>query len=235
MSQLVNERSARHVEAAKGYFDDLAGGWSQRYADDPAMYARSERFYAGLSCYQEIGRRVLDFGCGSGLIAQYLSKKGFVVTGIDVSPEMVEQANSVCDIAGPAFLVYGGSGQLPFKSQSYDAVISSSVLEYLPNPMETLKEFRRILKSGGTLLFTVPDMRNSFRKKERLKRILMLFPPFRYFLKKSRWNEGMEYLRLSCNRFSIEKWQRVLVESGFESFPAPDEQGPLVMIAARAK
>lgn len=235
MTLLLNQRSERHVEETKGFFDDLAGGWSKRYADDPAMFARSQRFYSSLIMYQQPGAKLLDFGCGSGLVAKHLADKGYNVTGVDVSPEMIEHANLLSSVSGPEFRVYAGKGELPFEADSYDAVISSSVFEYLPDPQAILSDFHRVLKNGGTLLLTVPDMRNSFRKKESIKRALMLFPPIHYFLKKSRWREGLSYLRLSCNRFSIERWQRILDAAGFEVLSVPDEQGTLVMLSARAQ
>lgn len=235
MTPLTDQRSARQVEDTKGFFDDLADGWSKRYADDPAMFARSERFYSSLINLQKPGTKVLDFGCGSGLVAKYLSQNGYVVTGVDVSSEMIVRANSHIETPDLEFKVYPGSGPLPFEAGTYDAVISSSVFEYLPDPEIVLLEFRRILKHGGLLLLTVPDMRNGLRKKESVKRSLCLFPPFHFLLKRSRWREGIEYLRLSCNRFSIEEWERILGRAGFEVLTVPSEQGTLVLITTRAK
>ncbi|MBX2829852.1 MAG: class I SAM-dependent methyltransferase [Rhodospirillales bacterium] len=228
-----DDQPQRHVEETKAFFDDLASGWSGRYAADPAMHKRSERFYNGLHPYLSVGSQVLDFGCGSGLVAHHLSTKGYLVTGIDLSPKMIGQARLSGDRAN--FFVYEGDGTLPFDDDVYDAVISSSVLEYVPNPKEILLEFRRVLKDEGVLLLTVPDMRNRFRKKESIKRSLMLFPPFYYVLKMSRWKEGLEYLKLSCNRFSIREWQTILDDTGFGMETVPDQQGPLVLITARAK
>tara|TARA_E500000318_G_scaffold111629_1_gene130965 strand:+ start:1959 stop:2660 length:702 start_codon:yes stop_codon:yes gene_type:complete len=228
-----DDQPRRHVEETKVFFDDLALGWSGRYAADPAMHKRSERFYNGLHPYLSVGSQVLDFGCGSGLVANHLSEKGYLVTGIDLSPKMIGQATLAGD--GANFIVYEGGGRLPFDDSMYDAVISSSVLEYVPNLKEILLEFRRILKDEGILLITVPDMRNRFRKKESVKRYLMLLPLFYHILKMSRWKEGLEYLKLSCNRFSIDEWQKILDETGFGMEIVPGQQGPLVLITARAK
>ncbi|MEE3046822.1 MAG: class I SAM-dependent methyltransferase [Pseudomonadota bacterium] len=223
-----------HIAEAKGFFDGLANGWSQRYVDDAAMSARSERFLNGLRVFEPIGSTVLDFGCGSGLIAHYLASNGYALTGIDVSTEMISQAQTKCKGTETEFFVYEGSGKFPFDRALFDAVVSSSVLEYIPNPKNVLTECRRVLKKNGTLLVTVPDMRNEFRQREVIRKIVISLPIMRRFLKKTRWREGAEYLKLSCNRFSVEVWAEIISVCGFEVLPIPDEQGPLVMISAKA-
>ncbi|MGO4536251.1 class I SAM-dependent methyltransferase [Leifsonia sp. 2MCAF36] len=97
------------------------------------------------------GRRVLDAGCGSGPILSDLCERGAIVSGIDSSAGMLEQARqrvgvdadlSVADLADP----------LPFPDDTFDDVIASQVLHYLEDWAPTLAEFRRVLKPGGRLI-----------------------------------------------------------------------------------
>ena len=97
------------------------------------------------------GRRVLDAGCGSGPIYSDLRARGAVVTGIDSSVGMLEQARlrlgtdadlAVADLAEP----------LTFDNDTFDDVIASQTLHYLKEWAPTLAEFRRVLKPGGRLI-----------------------------------------------------------------------------------
>ncbi|MDN4615326.1 class I SAM-dependent methyltransferase [Leifsonia sp. F6_8S_P_1B] len=97
------------------------------------------------------GRRILDAGCGSGPISADLRDRGAVVTGIDASAGMLDQARLrlgpdadllVADLAEP----------LPFADDSFDDVIASQALHYLEEWGPTLAEFRRVLRPGGRLI-----------------------------------------------------------------------------------
>lgn len=98
--------------------------------------------------------RVLDAGCAAGWYTSQLIHAGATVTAIDVSPKMVEATKRrVKDTAN--VLCLSLEEELPFEDHSYDLVISSLVLHYLKDWELTLKEFYRILKPGGQLLFSV--------------------------------------------------------------------------------
>jgi SAM-dependent methyltransferase len=100
------------------------------------------------------GRRILDAGCGSGLLSAALRERGALVTGIDGSPGMLEVARRrlgpdvdlrVVDLADP----------LPFADGAFDDVIASLVLHYLRDWGPALAELRRVLTPGGRLLVSV--------------------------------------------------------------------------------
>jgi len=100
------------------------------------------------------GHRVLDAGCGSGLLSAALRAKGAIVTGFDSSSAMVELARQrlgenaelhVADLSQP----------LPFADGAFDDVVASLVLHYLRDWTAPLAELRRVLKPGGRLILSV--------------------------------------------------------------------------------
>jgi SAM-dependent methyltransferase len=100
------------------------------------------------------GRRVLDAGCGSGLLSAALRARGAVVTGFDASPAMVGLARRT--LGDGADLHVADLGRpLPFADGAFDDVVSSLVLHYLRDWVPPLVELRRVLRPGGRLLLSV--------------------------------------------------------------------------------
>jgi len=100
------------------------------------------------------GRRVLDVGCGSGPLSAALRAKGAHVTGFDGSPVMARLARNRLG-ADAAVCVADLAHPLPFADNSFDDVVASLVLHYLPDWTQTLAELRRVLEPGGRLLVSV--------------------------------------------------------------------------------
>lgn len=97
------------------------------------------------------GFRVLVIGCGVGASATYVARKyGCRVTGIDLSKEMVGISNGRAkrEHADAEFQV-ADAKNLPFKPNTFDAVISESVTAFIPNREKAMKEYFRVTKAGG--------------------------------------------------------------------------------------
>jgi len=100
------------------------------------------------------GKRVLDAGCGPGLYAQLLVDRGAEVVGIDMSPTMLRLARERVGTA--AFHRADLGAPLPFlEDSSFDLVISPLVLDCVQDLRVPFREFFRVLKSPGVLVFSM--------------------------------------------------------------------------------
>ena len=117
---------------------------------------------------------VLDVGCGTGFATEGLLQHTEHVHGLDQSAHQLERAFSKFGKHDRVRFYRGDAERLPFKDDSFDALWSSGSIEYWPNPVAALREFRRVVKPGGTVLVVGPDYPNStlFQK---LADAIMLF------------------------------------------------------------
>ncbi|MBD2869313.1 class I SAM-dependent methyltransferase [Paenibacillus arenilitoris] len=127
----------RSVDAASGH---------NAYYERPAMMKLMPGDMGGLA--------VLDAGCAAGWYTEQFIGRGAQATAIDVSPNMAEACRKrvggladvrVCDLTEP----------LPFDNESFDLVSSSLTLHYIEDWAPTFREFERVMKPGGNLLFSV--------------------------------------------------------------------------------
>ena len=103
------------------------------------------------------GSRLLDAGCGSGQFAIAFATLGCTVTAQDLSPAMIDRARMHARDRGVEIAFRTGDvTSLPDARHSYDAVHARVVMQFVPDPVRTLREFRRVLKPGGRLLVSVP-------------------------------------------------------------------------------
>lgn len=100
--------------------------------------------------------RILDVGCGNGVISRHLGRLGFNVLGIDVSEKTIEKARSIDPMANVQFQTKSAE-QLVASGERYDAVICSEVLEHLSDPGKLLKVLYQTLTDTGKLIVTVPN------------------------------------------------------------------------------
>lgn len=98
--------------------------------------------------------RICDLGCGTGWLSQDLTKFGDV-TGVDLSPDGIELAKQ--QRRGPHFEVQDILVWRP--NMQFDLVVSSEVLEHVPDHRAYIKTIEAILKPGGYLIITTPNLR----------------------------------------------------------------------------
>jgi SAM-dependent methyltransferase len=94
---------------------------------------------------------VLDLGCGTGSLSLLASEERHRVTGVDLSPRMVDLARAKLAGRDAAFLV-GDAAAPPVGEQRFDAVLVRHVLWTLPDPGRVLAHWRGLLRPGGRLV-----------------------------------------------------------------------------------
>ena len=107
---------------------------------------------------------VLDLACGTGDLTKALSEKGYQVTGLDISSEMMAIGREKCRYLSPKpNFVLGSAEQIPFPDDTFDAVTIAFGLRNFDHRARCLAEIRRVLKPGGQLAvleFAVPRNRH---------------------------------------------------------------------------
>ncbi|UCH79533.1 MAG: methyltransferase domain-containing protein [Candidatus Coatesbacteria bacterium] len=132
------------ISSADGPY--LSPGEEERQA---AWYAAHRReIYRQLSARR--WRRVLEIGCGSGVVAAELAARASeIAVGLDRREEIL--AAAVARASGAAFAC-ADAGRLPFRAETFDAVVTSFTLLWLRAAEEGLEEARRVLREGGVFV-----------------------------------------------------------------------------------
>jgi ubiquinone biosynthesis O-methyltransferase len=99
------------------------------------------------------GLRVLDVGCGDGVLGSALAHRGAHVTGIDTDTRMLEAARRRADSESVDLdLVQGRAEALPFADATFDRVVAVTVLCFVRDVGQASGEMARVLKPGGRLV-----------------------------------------------------------------------------------
>lgn len=162
MTESMN--SASREAAVVRTFDDAASSYLRRY--DPGTTAghsfnvRRRRVYELLP--HAPGARLLDVGCGPGVMVGDLVTRGFDLYGVDISERMIEECRSRFPQLDAGRFSVGRVQDLRFPSESFDVVLCVGVVEYLEDDGEAIREMARVLKPGGVAIITLPNRRSPF-------------------------------------------------------------------------
>jgi SAM-dependent methyltransferase len=112
---------------------------------------------AKLVKFAQVGRgeRVLDVACGTGVVAITAARTGARVSGLDLTPALLEHAQENAGIVGvDVDFIEGDAEALPYPDASFDVVLSQFGHIFAPRPAIAVKEMLRVLKSGGRIAFS---------------------------------------------------------------------------------
>jgi 2-polyprenyl-3-methyl-5-hydroxy-6-metoxy-1,4-benzoquinol methylase len=126
--------------------------------ETPAGRVRWNRRIKMLTQHLRQGEKVLELGCGTGYFTRALAATGAQVTAIDISPDLLARAEQMCSQQNVTFEVQNAY-VLTYESGAFDSVVGSSVLHHL-EVTDALREIYRVLKPGGSICFTEPNMLN---------------------------------------------------------------------------
>ncbi len=184
------------VDTGKLY-DENASRWQRREPSSLSDFtARPAMFEL---CDDVRGLDVIDLGCGEGYCSRELASRGAgSVTGVELSPEMVELAQSQEATLGQG-VVYrqGDVAQLADPSGSFDLALGVFVYNYVGTEAmgESFREVHRVLRPGGAFLFSVPHPALAFIQKENAPPFYFDVGDAGYFSGRDRQFQGEIYRR----------------------------------------
>jgi glycosyltransferase involved in cell wall biosynthesis/2-polyprenyl-3-methyl-5-hydroxy-6-metoxy-1,4-benzoquinol methylase len=160
------------------------------------------------------GSRVLEVGCGYGLLGTYLSQLGARFIGVDIALSALNQFPKSSDLF--CYPVVADALGLPFADASFDVVFCMEVLEHTQDPHRLLDECFRVVRPDGHLVFSCPNYFSSIFIPKLLAELGM--PYFREFVGRQfidRWTTSFELRRLLSSRGIVELQRAVRLHPPF--------------------
>lgn len=178
------------------------------------------------------GKTVLEIGSGTGNYTLQLAKTGARVIGVDISPDLLSLAKQ--KVPNAVFLEEAAEVLPSIEDHSVDAVVGNAVLHHLDVPL-ALKTFHRVLKPGGILMFTEPNMLNPQIALQKnipwLKKLLKDSPHETAFI---RWNiakmlRGIGFTNVRTRPFDfLHPWTPSILSTPIDGFSRFLEMLPIV-------
>ena len=111
-----------------------------------------ERIRAAVASTRSI--RILDLGCGPGIVSAALAPSAGEVVAYDITPEMLEKARQRCQEAGVQNVLFelGMAEKLSFPDGSFDVIVSRATFHHFPDPHRVLEEIVRVTRPGGKIV-----------------------------------------------------------------------------------
>ncbi len=139
------------------FYDTLGARWYTA-SDHPVALLRAENAVRTPWIIDVISAKcpehckVLDIGCGAGMLTNRLAERKHQVTGVDLSPDSLKVAR-MQDLTKSVKYIQANAEALPFDDASFDVVTALDLLEHVHHPQTVIREAARVLKPGGLFFF----------------------------------------------------------------------------------
>ena len=152
-------RRAPMLSEPAAYFDEVALKYASRYAAaSPGGLALRVRQQRTLELLDLRGGKVLDVGCGSGVLFERLIDLDCEVWGVDPAPNMIEQCRTRFGNHTRVHPAVGDATSLPFPSNFFDAVTCLGVIDFIQADDLAISEMIRVVKKDGTVLVSFSNL-----------------------------------------------------------------------------
>ncbi len=142
------------------YFDTIAENYASVYIEDSlwghVLRERKRRLLELLDGMEE--GKVLEVGCGPGVMTSDILNLAHEFWGVDSSPQMIEECVGQYGADPRAHFEVMNAEALRFTSGSFDAVMCIGVIDRVPRPERAIAEMARVLKPNGRLLISFPNL-----------------------------------------------------------------------------
>lgn len=156
------------------------------------------------------GKKILDFGCGTGIYAKVLTKKGAIVKGFDISPKMLEIAKK----ENPNLDLKRASGyKIPFK-EKFDIVLASLVIGYLENWKKVFKQVSKVLKKKGIFVFSIGNPVSECTETKKIKGVKVKV--FEDYFKEKKFYNKWKNIDMPFYHKTYETIIKTILKNGFE-------------------
>jgi ubiquinone/menaquinone biosynthesis C-methylase UbiE len=206
------------------YFESSSEHWEKIYGGDqllPRIY--QERHNTSLAWIRKLGlrkdARILEIGCGAGLMSVALAKDGYTVDAVDSTPAMLDMTSRCArdqGVENRIRLHLADVHALTFEARTFDLVIAIGVLPWLHSERIAVEEIHRVLKHRGYLLVTADNNARLIRILDPLS--CPLFSPLRRIAKRllRRSGRSSPTMGFQAKRHDRNGVHRLMNRSGFQ-------------------
>jgi 2-polyprenyl-3-methyl-5-hydroxy-6-metoxy-1,4-benzoquinol methylase len=155
----------RNIKEIGYFFDNQASAWFEHYhrsknANDSVILDRMNIAIEFIQSKLVSGSRILDVGCGPGVVALHLARRGYRVNGIDISRKMIKLCQKAFNEPFEGNDQHGFTtvnfNEIDLEEESFDGIIALGFLEFQEDEIHVLGKFNKILRPGGVLVISGP-------------------------------------------------------------------------------
>ena len=131
-------------------YDLTAEMYERRYGEEQAAKYKAALEHLNVAHKS----RVLDVGCGTGLLFSHVAAEAQTVVGVDISRVLLQQAKEHAQDFRNVHLVQADADHLPFRDALFSTIFAFTVLQNMPKPLKTLSEIKRNAEQSGSVVVT---------------------------------------------------------------------------------